>query len=108
MVLLIKLEIKDKIFIYDDDLKNGHKYLPNISPENIKQDSMDYQDKLALFLKALEKDKDASKSKNQELYEETIELYSKKSSFSFLISLFAIKKKNFFRFYVIFNKYHNN
>ena len=38
-------------------------------------------------MEVLEKDKD--ESKNQELYEETIELYSKNSNFSFLISLFT-------------------
>ena len=82
------MEIKDKIFIYDVDLKKGHKYLENIAKENIDQKkSIEYQDKLELFLEALKQNKE--ESKNQELYEETIELYSKKSSFTFLISLFA-------------------
>lgn len=48
---------------------------------------MEYTDKLDIFLDALKQSKDEDKTK--ELYQETIELYSKKSSFSFLISLFA-------------------
>ena len=83
---IITIEIKDKTFVYDVALKKGHKYLPNIVPQIIKQD-IKYQDKLDLYLEALEKSKE--ESKNQELYKETIELYSKKSSFSFLISLFV-------------------
>ena len=82
----IKEKDKDKTFIYDVDFKKGHRYLPDIVPQNIKQD-IKYQDKLDLFLEALEKN--GEKSKNHELYKETIELYSKKSSFSFLISLFV-------------------
>ena len=83
---IITLEIKDKTFIYDVDLKIGHRYLEKIVPIVIKQD-IKYQDKLDLFLEAFENIKE--ESKNQDLYKETIELYSKKSSFSFLISLFS-------------------
>ena len=83
---IITLEIKDKTFIYDVDLKIGHRYLTKIVPIVIKQD-IKYQDKLDLFLEAFENIKEESKI--QELYKETIELYSKKSSFSFLISLFS-------------------
>ena len=83
---IITLEIKDKTFIYDVDLKIGHRYLTKIVPIVVKQD-IKYQDKLDLFLEAFENIKEESKI--QELYKETIELYSKKSSFSFLISLFS-------------------
>lgn len=84
---IIKLEIKGNIFIYDVDLKKGHKYLDNIAKEDMKQNLMEYPDKLDIFLDALKESKGEDKTK--ELYQETIELYSKRSSFSFLISLFA-------------------
>ena len=84
---IITFEIKDKVFVYDVILEKGHKYLENIPKEKIEQKSVNYEDKLDLFLEALKKNKEESKLPL--LYEETIELYSKKSSFSFLISLFA-------------------
>ena len=83
---IITLEIKDKTFVYDVDFKKGHRHLSKIVPQIIKQD-IKYQDKLDLFLEALKENKE--ENKNQELYKETIELYSKKNSFSFLISLFT-------------------
>lgn len=48
---------------------------------------MNYQDKLDLFIEALKESKE--ENKNKVLFQETIELYSKKKGFSFLISLFA-------------------
>ena len=84
---IITFEIKDKVFVYDVILEKGHKYLENIPKEKIEQKSVNYEDKLELFLEALKQNKEESKLPL--LYEETIELYSKKSSFSFLISLFA-------------------
>ena len=83
---MISLDIKEKTFIYDVEFLKGHKYLSNIVPEIIEQ-NIKYQDKLDLFLEALKENKEENKI--QELYEETIELYSKKSRFSFLISLFS-------------------
>ena len=53
----------------------------------IEQKSIKYKDKFDLFLEALKKNKEENKMKK--LYIETIEVYSRKSSFSFLISLFA-------------------
>ena len=61
--------------------------MENIAKEKIEQKFMDYQDKLDLFLDTLKQNKEESKI--EELYKETIEHYSKKSSFKFLISLFA-------------------
>jgi len=84
---IIKLEIKGNIFIYDVDLKKGHKFLDHIAKEDMKQNLMEYPDKLDIFLDALKESKGEDKTK--ELYQETIELYSRRSSFSFLISLFA-------------------
>lgn len=55
---------------------------------------MNYQDKLDLFIEALKESKE--ENKNKEYFQETIDLYSKKKGFSFLISLFAkiYQKKN--------------
>ena len=78
-IYIISFSLKEKkSFIYDAVLTKGHKYLPNIAQETI-----DYQDKLDLFFEALKE------NKMKELFQETIELYSKKNGFSFLISLFA-------------------
>ena len=83
---MISFEVKDKTFIYDLEFKKGHKHLKTLVPEEIKQ-NIKYQDKLDLFLEALKKEKEEKKI--DELYKETIELYSKKSMFSFLISLLS-------------------
>ena len=83
---MISLDIKEKTFIYDVEFLKGHKYLTNIVPEIIDQ-NIKYQDKLDLFLEALKKNNEENKI--QDLYKETIELYSKKSRFSFLISLLS-------------------
>ena len=83
---IISLEIKEKTFIYDVDLIKSHKFLANKIPEIIEQ-NITYQDKLDLFLEALKKNKEEDKI--QELYKETIELYSIKRRFSFLITLLS-------------------
>ena len=74
-------------FIGEEDKYIGHKFLDYIAKEDMKQSLMEYPDKLDIFLDALKETKEEDKTKK--LYQETIELYSKKSSFSFLISLFA-------------------
>lgn len=84
---IINFEIKEKYFIYDVDLKVGHKILPNIALGDIDQQKMEYHDKLDIFLEALKQNNEENKTR--ELYRETIELYLKKSSFSLLISLFT-------------------
>ena len=82
-IYIISFSLKEKkSFIYDAVLTKGHKYLPNIAQETI-----DYQVKLDLFFEALKENKEENKMK--ELFQETIELYSKKKGFSFLISLFV-------------------
>ena len=78
---IIKFDIKNNIFIYDVDLKKGHKFLDFIAKEDMKQNLMEYPDKLDIFLDALKESKGEDKTK--ELYQETIELYSKRSTFSF-------------------------
>ena len=80
---IITLEVKDKTFIYDVKLEKGHKFLDNIPRENINQNIMKYQDKLDLFLEALKQNNE--EKKNELLYKETIELYSKKKTILILI-----------------------
>ena len=85
-IYIISFSLKEKkSFIYDVVLKKGHKYLKYLP--NIVQETIDYQDKLDLFIEALKENKEENKMK--ELFQEIIELYSKKKGFSFLISLFV-------------------
>ena len=84
---IINLEIKKQYFIYDVDLKVGHKILTNIALGDIDQQKMEYHDKLDIFLEALKQNNEENKTR--ELYRETIELYLKKRNFSLLISLFT-------------------
>ena len=84
---IITLEPNDKIFIYDLDLKKGHKFLDSIPIEIINQKVIGYQEKFDLFLEALEQNNE--ENKNERLYEETIDIISKKGNFSLLISLFT-------------------
>ena len=85
-IYIISFSLKEKkSFIYDVVLKKGHKYLKYLP--NTAQETIDYQDKLDLFIEALKENKEENKMK--ELFQETIELYSKKKGFSFLISLFV-------------------
>ena len=72
--------------MYEVLLKKGHKYLDNIAKDIVKQETMDYQYKIDLFIEALKENK--KEKIKQELFQETIEIYSKKKGFSFLISLF--------------------
>ena len=83
---MISFEVKDKTFIYDVEFKKGHRHLTTIIPIDIKQ-NLKYQCKLDLFLEALKEKNEENKI--DELYKETIELYSKKSMFSFFISLLS-------------------
>ena len=83
---MISFEVKEKTFIYDIELKKGHRTLLIMIPDDIKQD-IKYQDKFDLFLEALKKIKEEKKI--DDLYKETIELYSKKNMFDFLIKLFS-------------------
>ena len=90
----ISFEIEDKTFIYDICLEKRDKYLNKIPKFELEQKSLKYKDKFDLFAKALKKNNEQNKLK--QLYFETIEVFSKKSSFSFLISLFGeiYKEKN--------------
>jgi len=83
----INFKVKEETFIYDVELKKGHKFLDDKPKVNIDQKIMEYQDKLDLFLEALKQNNE--ENKNEGLFKETIDLYSKKGNFSLLISLFS-------------------
>ena len=82
----ISFSVKENTFVYEPELKKGNKYIDNIVKESIDQDIISWQDKLDIFLEALEKNNETNKK--EKLYEETITLYEKKKKFSLLISLF--------------------
>ena len=73
-------------FLYDAELIKKRKDINNPDKEQIDQKEIPYYDKLDIFIKALKKNKEEDKVDS--LYYETIELLSKKKSFSFLIHLF--------------------
>jgi hypothetical protein len=72
----ISFSVKENTFVYEPELKKGNKYIDNIVKESIDQDIISWQDKLDIFLEALEKNNETNKK--EKLYEETITLYEKK------------------------------
>ena len=80
---IISFEYKGNSFIYDVNLLFG-KTIIDIR-RNINQ-SKEYKEKMEVFIEALKENKEMDKI--DELYKVTIELYSKKKIFSFLITLF--------------------
>ena len=81
---IISFDNKDNTFIYDVDLKVGKKIIDIF--KNIDQSKIEYNDKMQFFIEALEQRNE--KSKTDDLFKDTIALYSKKKGFSLLISLF--------------------
>ena len=81
----ISLNIDDKSFYYDIKLTKEYKYLP-IPKSNEDQNNLNYYQKLEIFIAALKENKEEEKIDN--LYKETIKLFSKKKKFYLLISLF--------------------
>ena len=79
---IIKFEANKNTFIYDVDLVYGRKILD--IRRRIPQNILEYKDKIDYFLEALKNEKD----KIGDLYKDTLELYSKKKGFSFLIPFF--------------------
>ena len=90
--------VKDNSFVYDVELKKRRKILTNISEETIDQNIKDYMSKLNIFINALKKNNEEEKI--DKLYKETIEMYSKKGGFDFLVELFILvyKKKTILPF----------
>ena len=80
----ISFEGKKSTFIYDVILETGKKIID--IKRKINQNNVDYHEKMNFFIKALKKDGEENKLDN--LFKETIDLYSKKKGFGFLISIF--------------------
>ena len=81
---IISFDNKDNTFIYDVDLKVGKKIINIV--KKISQSIIEYNDKMEFFIEALEQRNE--KSKMDDLFKDSIALYSKKKGFSLLISLF--------------------
>ena len=75
---------KQNSFVYEVTLEKGLNILP--VKRKISQNRIEYKDKMDFFIKALEDNKEEHKI--DILLEDTIDLYSKKKGFSFLIPLF--------------------
>ena len=81
---IISFDSKGSLFVYDVSLEVGKKIID--IRRKISQNNIEYNEKIDFFEKALLKK--GNKDKIDELYKETIDLYSKKKGFSFLIALF--------------------
>ena len=90
----ISFIIDEKSFYYDIILTKEYNFLPILTKSNEDQNIINYFQKLEIFIAALKENKEEEKIDN--LYEETIKLYSKKKGFYLLISLFVniYDKKN--------------
>ena len=82
----IFFEVKNNIFIYEIKLQEYNKLLNNIPIKDIDQNQITIQNKIDIFLEALEKNNEIKKI--EILYKETIDLYKTKKNFSLLIFLF--------------------
>ena len=100
----ISFENKEKTFIFDVSLEIGKKECD--IKRKIDQNKIEYSEKLELFIKALEGN--GEKEKIDELYKNSIELFSKKKRFSLLISLFVKIYKNKDLCNVLLKKFRNN
>jgi len=87
----IKFSLKNESFIYQPKLTTGNKYL-DIIEEPIEQNLVPLYNKLNIFLEAL-KTNNESELVNK-LYEDTINLYTKKKQFSLLVTLFLKTYEN--------------
>jgi hypothetical protein len=83
----VSFKAKEYSFIYDVELKKRRKILKNIEAEIIDQNIKDYFSKLNIFIQALKKNNEEDKI--DKLYRETIEIYSDKKSFAFMVKLFV-------------------
>ena len=79
--------IADKSFVYDVELKTGKIILNSKVLKIIPQNVIKYNEKMDIFIDALKENKE--EEKKAKLYKETIELFSKKKGFDFLIPLFV-------------------
>ena len=72
----IFFEVKNNMFIYEIKLQEYNKLLNNIPIKDIDQNQITIQNKLDIFLEALEKNNEINKI--EILYKETIDLYKTK------------------------------
>ena len=91
---MISFYADNRMFYYDIDLTKEIKYFSLFPRKSVDQNFLNYFQKLEVFLEALKQNKEEEKI--ERLYEETINLYSKKKGFYLLISLFIsiYEKKN--------------
>ena len=91
---IIRFNAENKLFYFDIDLKKGNKFLRYIAKETINQNVLNYYQKIELFIAALKHNKEEKKIDN--LYDESIKLYSKNKGFYLLIPLFVsiVEKQN--------------
>ena len=75
----IFFEVKNNMFIYEIKLQEYNKLLNNIPIKDIDQNQITIQNKLDIFLEALEKNNEINKI--EILYKETIDLYKTKKKF---------------------------
>ena len=89
---VISFKTEGNNFVYDVDLRVGKRIIP--IRRKIDQNIIEYNDKIEDFIEALEENKESDKI--DILYRDTIDLYSKKKGFGFLISIFLklYKKKD--------------
>jgi len=81
---IIKFDSKGNTFIYDVSLEVGKRRIDIL--RNVNQSIIEYTEKLDIFEEALKKN--GEDNKIDDLFTETIDLYSKKKGFCLLISLF--------------------
>jgi hypothetical protein len=81
---IITFDNKGNSFVYDVGIEMGKKIID--IRRKINQNKIEYHEKMDNFIEALKNN--GEENKIDELFKETIELYSKKKGFSFLIPLF--------------------
>ena len=80
----ISFKSRKNSYVYNVSLQVGKKLI--IPTTNIDQNDIEYGEKIMLFIEALVKN--GEKEKIEDLFKDTMYLYSKKTSFSLLIPLF--------------------
>ena len=89
---IISFDSKGKTFVYDVSLEKGKKRIK--IKRKINQNILEYYEKMNIFIKSLKENNEENQIDT--LYKETIDLYTIKKGFSFLIELFIeiYKKKD--------------
>ena len=89
---IISFDSKGKTFVYEINLEKGKKIIP--IKRKINQNILEYYEKMHIFIDSLKENNEENKI--DELYKDTIDLYTVKTGFAFLIELFIeiYKKKD--------------